>query len=485
MKKYLSTILAAFAGAIIALGLYYLLIMPQEQSNQPEYRSTSGEAVATYQTSNTDNSYNASKTIVGPDFGSAANKTVHAVVHIKTKGKRRTTIYEQFFGFGQRDGEVPVRASGSGVIISSDGYILTNNHVVESAEEIKVTLNDKRTFEAKIEGLDPSTDLALIKIDKDSLPNLEMGDSDELSIGEWVLAVGNPFNLTSTVTAGIVSAKARNINILGERSSIESFIQTDAAVNRGNSGGALVNTEGELVGINAAIASSTGSYTGYSFAIPVNIAEKVANDLKKYGMVQRAFIGVTIRDINSKLAEKEDIDKLRGVYIDGVEDDGAADKGGLEEGDVIVSVDGTPVNSSGRLLELIAQYHPGDKVDINYIRNNKKKSVTLVLQGRTGETKLLEPDELSISSVLGANLENVKGEELERLGIDHGVQVTELSSGKLKSAGIREGFIITHVDKERVKSAKELKNILSEKEGGVLIKGVYPNGMQAYYGFGL
>ncbi|MCF8217540.1 MAG: Do family serine endopeptidase [Bacteroidales bacterium] len=485
MKKYLSTILAAFAGAILALGLYHLLLSPQEQSSQAEYTSASQEAVTAYQTGNTSTSYNASKTIVGPDFGAAADKTVHAVVHIKTKAKRRTTIYEQFFGLEPRNGDVPMRASGSGVIISSDGYILTNNHVVESAEEIKVTLNDKRTYDAKIEGLDPSTDLALIKIDEKNLPYLEMGDSDKLSIGEWVLAVGNPFNLTSTVTAGIVSAKARNINILGKRSAIESFIQTDAAVNRGNSGGALVNTEGELVGINAAIASNTGSYTGYSFAIPVNIAEKVANDLKKYGMVQRAFIGVTIRDINSKLAEKEDIDKLQGVYIDGVEDDGAADKGGLKEGDIIVSIDGNQVNSSGRLLELIAQYHPGDKVDINYIRNNKKKSVTLVLQGRTGKTKLLDPDELSISSVLGATLENAEGDQLQRLGIEQGVQVTELRSGKLKSAGIREGFIITHVDKKKVDSAEELKDILSEKEGGVLIKGVYPNGMQAYYGFGL
>lgn len=487
MKKYISIILAAFAGAVIALGLYYVLIMPQEQSNQSEFTNTSGDPVATYKTSNTDNSYNYNtpKTIVGPDFGTAADKTVHAVVHIKTKAKRRTSAYEQFFGFGPRDGEIPLRASGSGVIISSDGYILTNNHVVESAEEIEVTLNDKRTFDAEIVGLDPNTDLGLIKIDQKNLPHLKMGNSDELSVGEWVLAVGNPFNLTSTVTAGIVSAKARNINILGRRSSVESFIQTDAAVNRGNSGGALVNTQGELVGVNAAIASNTGSYTGYSFAIPVNIAKKVANDLKEYGMVQRAFLGVSIRDIDSKLAEEEGFDELRGVYVDDVEDGSAADEAGLREGDIIISVDDNTVNSSGRLLELIAQYHPGDEVDISYFRGNKEKTVTLVLQGRTGKTKLLDPDDLNMSSVLGATFEDVETDELERLGIEQGVQVTELRSGKLKSAGIREGFIITHVDKEKIDSAEELKDILSEKEGGVLIKGVYPNGMQAYYGFGL
>ena len=482
MKKYLSTVLAAFAGAIIALGLYFL-ITPDSASTQSEYKQASSDAVSTYQTSQNYNK--GSKEIVGPDFGAAAEKTVHAVVHIKTKAKRRTSIYEQFFGFQRRNRNAPVRASGSGVIISSDGYILTNNHVVESADEIKVTLNDKRTFNAKVVGLDANTDLALIKIDQKNLPYLEMGNSDSVKVGEWVLAVGNPFNLTSTVTAGIVSAKARNINILGKRSSIESFIQTDAAVNRGNSGGALVNTKGELVGINAAIASNTGSYTGYSFAIPVNIARKVANDLKKYGVVQRAFIGVTIRDLNSKLADKEDIDKLRGVYIEGVKDDGAADEGGLKKGDLIISVDGKPINSTGRLLALVAQYHPGDEMDIEYIRNNKKKSVTLVLQGRTGKTKIVEPDELKISSVLGANFKTLKGDKIEKLGIEQGVQITELNSGKLRSAGVREGFIITHVDKQRVESAQELKEVLSDRKGGVLIKGLYPNGIQAYYGVGL
>lgn len=481
MKKYLGYLITAILGGLIAVGTI-MLIFPGNNDRNLMQQTGNQDSFPVYQTSNT---YNPSKEIVAPDFGAAADKSVHAVVHIKTKTERPSSIYEEFFGLTPRGAGRYVSASGSGVIISEDGYIVTNNHVVESAEEIEVTLNDKRSYTAKVVGLDPNTDLALIKIEESGLPFLRMGDSDELSVGEWVLAVGNPFNLTSTVTAGIVSAKARNINILGRRSAIESFIQTDAAVNRGNSGGALVNTKGELVGVNAAIASNTGSYTGYSFAIPANIARKVIADLKEYGMVQRAFIGVTIRELTSELAEEENIERIKGVYVEGVEDDGAADEGGIKSGDVIVSIDGKMVNSSGRLLELVAQYNPGDEIEVVVVRDNKRKSFRLTLEGPHGEKKVLSPEEMSISTVLGASFKSLSKEELKELGLEHGVQVTDLESGKLRSAGIREGFIITGVDREKVKSAKELKELLSSKDGGVLLEGVYPNGMRAYYGFGL
>lgn len=480
MKKYAGYFITALLGGLIAASSLWLF----EGGDATSHLQQAGykDSFPVYQTSN---DYNPAKQIVAPDFGAAANKSVHAVVHIKTEYERKTSTYQDFFGFRSPRKNSPVKASGSGVIISEDGYIVTNNHVVESADNITVTLNDKRTYDAEVVGLDPNTDLGLIKIDAENLPYLEMGNSDELSVGEWVLAVGNPFNLTSTVTAGIVSAKARNINILGRRSAIESFIQTDAAVNRGNSGGALVNTQGKLVGINAAIASNTGSYTGYSFAIPVNIARKVINDLKEYGFVQRAYIGITIREMNSKLADKEDIDKIKGVYVEGVENGGAADKVGLKSGDVIVSFEGKPVNSSGRLLELVAMHHPGDKVKIEFIRHGKLKSTRLVLQSKEGKTKLLTKKQRSVTSILGAKLEELPQDKLGKFGLDGGVQVKELHAGKLRSAGIREGFIIISIDREKVSSVKDVKKILNKKSGGVLIEGMYPNGMRAYYGFGL
>lgn len=480
MRKYIKYVIIAFLGGLIASGAFWLIM---DSNSKTEIRQVSHkDSVPVYQTSNT---YNPAKEIVGPDMGAAAKKSVHAVVHIKTDYERKTSTYEKFFGFRRRSPNEPVQARGSGVIISEDGYIVTNNHVVESADKIKVTLNDKRTFDAEVVGLDANTDLGLIKIDAENLPTLEMGNSDRLSVGEWVLAVGNPFNLTSTVTAGIVSAKARNINILGRRSSIESFIQTDAAVNRGNSGGALVNTEGKLVGINAAIASNTGSYTGYSFAIPINIVRKVVKDLKEFGFVQRGYIGVTIRSLNSKLANKKGIDKIKGVYINDVKEDGAADKAGLKKGDVIISVNGKPVNSSGRLLALIALHRPGDKVRLGIRRDKERKSVEVILRNKNNETNLITKEERSVTSMLGAKLEKLSSDKMEKFGLESGVQVKELNQGKFKSAGIREGFIIVSIDREKVESVGEIKEILNNKTGGVLLEGIYPNGMRAYYGFGL
>ena len=333
------------------------------------------------------------------DLTSAAEQSVHAVVHIKTTFLYRTSgwddffsgsFWEDFFNFSSPFGthEQQVMGAGSGVIISADGYIVTNNHVVENAQDITVTLNDKREFPATIVGTDPQTDLALIKIECDGLPTLTFGNSDQVRIGEWVLAVGNPFNLTSTVTAGIVSAKARNLDILGENTSIESFIQTDAAVNQGNSGGALVNASGELIGINSAIASHTGYYTGYSFAIPSNIARKVVGDLKEYGMVQRAVLAVTIQEVDNNVAQELNLSQVKGVCITSVADDGAAYRAGLQQYDVITSINGSEVNSVSELREVLAQYSPGDRVEVAYLRNGSSHKTPLTLLNSEGTTQL-------------------------------------------------------------------------------------------------
>jgi serine protease Do len=427
-----------------------------------------------------------------PDFVDAAELTIHTVVHIKTFYTRKSSVYDNFFGFHDFFGfdpfprrSYPIQASGSGVIISSDGYIVTNNHVVQEAEQIEVTLNDKRTFQAKIVGRDPSTDLALIKVEAKDLPYILFGNSDQVKVGEWVLAVGNPFNLTSTVTAGIVSAKARNINILGDKSAIESFIQTDAAVNRGNSGGALVNSRGELVGVNAAIASNTGAYTGYSFAIPVNIVRKVMADLKEFGEVQRAVIGASIVEIDSKLADEKGLKRIRGVYVAGVSANGSAATAGLEEGDVILEINGIRVNSKSELLEMIGRQRPGDKVKIIVERKGKERTYNLTLLNAKGTTDVVTRESQSVTSLLGGGFADASSEELRKLGLSHGVKVISLEGGKMLSSGIREGFIITSVDNQPIKSVDDLVSYLNSKRGGVLIEGVYPNGMRAYYGFGL
>ncbi len=426
------------------------------------------------------------------DFTFAADKSVPAVVNIKTSFTQKNSYYDDFFApfndffqmnpFSQK---YPIAASGSGVIVSEDGYIVTNNHVVQDAEQISVTLNDKREYTATIVGSDPSTDLALIKIEEKGLPFLQFGNSDQVKIGEWVLAVGNPFNLTSTVTAGIVSAKARNINILGGGSSVESFIQTDAAVNPGNSGGALVNTRGELIGINAAIASNTGSYAGYSFAIPSNIASKVVNDLKQFGMVQRAYLGADITDITAANAKEHGLSGLKGVYVSAVNDGGAAWDAGIEPGDVILSVEGNEVNSSSRLLELIAEKHPGDKMNVVLQRNGKSLSKSIELQNRRGETSMLKKDDQMATTYLGATFVEPDQDEMSKLRLQYGLKIAELGDGVLKRAGIKEGFIVTKIDGVEIHTMEDIENTLIEKSGGVLMEGYYANGMKAYYGFGL
>ncbi len=489
MKKFIGTMLIAIAGGLVAIGAYSWFDNRDSKTTNHSFQS---ENIPAYLTGMPV----ASGPMVLPDFTEAASNTIHAVVHIKTEYQRKSSVYDNFFDlrefFGERSPRgpsqsEPIVATGSGVIISSDGYIVTNNHVVTESNKVEVTLNDKRTYPATVVGTDPSTDLALLKIDASGLPFVIYGNSDQLKIGEWVLAVGNPFNLTSTVTAGIVSAKARNINILGtpDGTAIESFIQTDAAVNRGNSGGALVNTQGELVGINAAIASGTGFYAGYSFAIPVNIVSKVVHDLREFGVVQRGFMGVSIRELDSQLANDQGITEIKGVYVAEVTENGSARAAGLRSGDIILNVEGVPVNSTSELLEIVGQHSPGDKVNVSVKRSNKEMEFNVTLKNRDGNVETVKREELDISSILGASLKPVSEELKNQLGIKYGMEVVDLRDGKLRSAGVRPGFIITQIDGNKVASAQDLTKILSNKTGGVLVEGLYPNRTRAYYGFGM
>lgn len=373
--------------------------------------------------------------------------------------------------------------AGSGVIISPEGYIVTNNHVIEDADNIEVILNDNRKFTAKVIGRDPNTDIALVKIDAKDLPYLVWGNSETLKLGEWVLAVGNPFNLTSTVTAGIVSAKSRSIGIMSGQLQLESFIQTDAAVNPGNSGGALVNAIGDLVGINAAIASRTGSYSGYSFAVPASIARKVVDDLKQFGEVQRALLGVEIRTVDDNLAKEKKMDKIEGVYVAKTTEQGAARQAGIKEGDVITVVNGNQVNTISQLQEQIGKYRPGDKVVITVKRNGDLKQFTVLLRNTKGDTSIVKES----FSVLGAEFAPITEKDKERLKIEEGIQVVNLTNGKLKEAGVKIGFIITDLNKTAVSSVEDIKRVLSQSNNKkpILVEGVYPGGEWTYYVFKL
>ena len=425
------------------------------------------------------------------DFTSAAEKTVNAVVHISSEYQQTyqsDPMFEFFWGPQGSNGSILQIATGSGVIISEDGYIITNNHVIDDAEKIMITFNEGRELEASIVGADPNTDLALLKVDETNLPYTSFGNSDEVKLGDWVLAVGNPFNLTSTVTAGIVSAKARNINILRRNENVfplESFIQTDAAVNPGNSGGALVNPQGLLVGINTAIASKTGSYSGYSFAIPSNIALKVVNDLKKYGMVQRAFIGVIIQDVSQEIMNDFKLPDTKGVMVKDLTDGGAAVDAGIKVNDVILKVENIEVNDVPELQEQIGKFKPGDEVSLIVRRNNDTKLVRVVLRNENGNTTLTDRKEIERQAVIfGASFRDIS-DEYNSININHGVIVEDLKEGRLKDAGLKKGFIITHIDKYPIKSKKQLLNILKSKKGGILIEGKFENGVKGYFGFGL
>ena len=438
------------------------------------------------------------------DLTFAAEKALPAVVHIRyVQNSKVETVevesdpFSDFFGdfFGspgrgnggkqKRQVQTPKReATGSGVIISADGYIVTNNHVVEGADQLTVTLNDNREFSARIIGTDKSTDLALIKIDGKNLPTLPIGDSDKLKVGEWVLAVGNPFNLNSTVTAGIVSAKARSLG----GNPIESFIQTDAAINQGNSGGALVNTQGELVGINAMLYSQTGSYSGYGFAIPTTIMNKVVADIKQYGSVQRAVMGIKGGDVRVYLdMEKEkgkehDLGTNGGIYVESVEDGGAGSAVGLKSGDVIVAADGRKLTKMAELQELLSGKKPGDKITITYLRNKKKTTATATLKNAQGNTKVMKSADLDI---LGGNFKEITDDQKRQLNISSGLEVIRVNNGALKDAGVAKGFIIQKVNEQIIKSTEDLQKAVKEastsKDPVLYIQGIYPTGKKAYF----
>jgi len=420
------------------------------------------------------------------DFTKAVSQSINAVVHVKTKVFREyaaNPLYEFFFGEQPQGEPAPIMGFGSGVVLSEDGYIVTNNHVIEGSDEVVVVLEDKREFDAELVGSDPTTDIALLKVNAEDMDYLPFGNSDELLLGEWVLAIGNPYNLTSTVTAGIVSAKARNININRSNFSIESFIQTDAAVNPGNSGGALINTRGELVGINTAIASRTGAFTGYSFAVPVSIVKKLVDDLIEFGAVQRAILGVTIQDVTSEMAAEKEFDEIEGVYVNELRPEGAAKQAGIKEGDVIISIDEVRVNSVAELQEKVSKYRPKDKVKVIIKRDGKLKQFDVVLRNMEGSTDIVKRND--ILETLGAKFEPVTDREKRSLGIRNGVKVTSVETGKFMKVGIKEGFVLTSVNKKPVNNVKDIANILKDTEGGVIIEGVYPDGSKSYYAFGM
>lgn len=440
------------------------------------------------------------------DLTYAAEKSLPSVVHIlSTKNSKVQTVEVEndpfsdffsdpfgFFGNPQGNGGKQRRSvrtpkqqgSGSGVIISADGYIVTNNHVVADADELTVTLNDNKEYSARIIGTDKASDLALIKIDGKNLPAITIANSDDIKVGEWVLAVGNPFNLTNTVTAGIVSAKARSLYQNG----VESFIQTDAAINPGNSGGALVNTRGELIGINAMLYSQTGSFSGYGFAIPTSIMNKVVADLKQYGTVQRALIGIQGQDVKNYVDAKkdkgEDIDlgTMEGIYVAKVTEESAAEEAGMKEGDVIIAIDGKPVNKMAELQEVLAKKRPGDKVTVTYLRDKKKATKTVTLKNEKGNTQVVKKADLD---VLGGNFRAITNAQKEQLNIGYGLEVLKVNSGRLKTAGITKGFIIQRVNDNAVKTIDDLQNAVKEastsKDPVLYIQGVYPTGKKAYF----
>jgi Do/DeqQ family serine protease len=431
------------------------------------------------------------------DFIQASENTINSVVHVTTKVVQTSfqrDIFQEFFygpGAGGREFKQYGSGSGSGVIVSSEGYIVTNNHVIENASEIEVILNDNSKYTAKVVGTDPSTDIAILKIEGSGFQPIPLGNSDDLKVGEWVLAVGNPFNLTSTVTAGIVSAKARNINLLSDRSKqdvipIESFIQTDAAVNPGNSGGALVNTKGELVGINTAIASQTGSYSGYSFAVPVNLVEKVMRDLIDYGVVQRGYLGVQINDITQEIKTKNNLSSTKGVFVAKVIEDGSADKAGINDGDVILKIGTKEVNSVASLQEEIGKRRPGDKVSITVrTKKGEEEIKELILRNKEGETKLISKEEISKNAALGATFTELTDKEKKELNITYGVKIKSIQAGKLKSIGLTEGMVISKVNNEPIESVEQLTTKLNGVNRGILLEIVTESGQRDYKGFGL
>ena len=480
LKLIFSFLLVSLLSASVAIGTYSYLNLKNGDYSSDVFSSRQELRAVSYATP-----------AENTDFTYAAEQSVNAVVHIKITPRQseRGRGYRdplEFF-FGDRGSQYQVRPRfGSGVIVSADGYVVTNNHVIEGASEIEVKSNDDQVYKAKFIGGDALTDVALLKIEGKDLHALSFGDSDQLKVGEWVLAVGNPFNLTSTVTAGIVSAKGRSdvMASYGSRDSqqnIQSYIQTDAAVNPGNSGGALVNTKGELIGINTAILSQTGSFAGHSFAIPSNIVKKVVSDIRQYGIVQRAMLGISVADGDLSVLKEREPDKYGkikindGIYISGFLNS-TAQKAGLQEGDVVTAIDGKKVKNLSELKGLLSGYSPGNKVDVQVYRNNATRNFTVELKNDLGTTEIVK------QNILGAVFKELSNEVKERLGINYGVEVTELvDNGKMSAAGVRNGFIILAADEKRISSSADLDTVVTavlKKENdnrGLLIRGFYPN----------
>lgn len=501
MKNFSALLIAAVLGSAITLGSMELFdVGPNDKTLKIEH--IDGTPVVS-------TAYTDEGEAIPLDFTAAAEKTMPSVVHIRstiTNGSSRLNrqqpeipeelrdFFGPFFRQDPRGREAPRVGSGSGVIINENGYIVTNNHVIADAEDVDVTLNDNRSYKARVIGTDPTTDIAVLKIDATDLPALSLFNSDNVKVGEWVLAVGNPFNLNSTVTAGIVSAKGRSINILATanpgdsiNNAIESFIQTDAAINPGNSGGALVNLNGDLIGINTAIASPTGAYSGYAFAVPANIVSRVVEDLIAYGAVQRGLLGVQINNINSAFAEENNLDVNAGAYVAGVAPNSAAADAGVESGDVITGIDGRSVKNTAELIGYVGSKRPGDEVTLTVNRNGREQSVDVTLRNREGTTEIIKKERPELLSVLGADLESVDKETLAELGVSSGVRVKELHAGKLRAeTEIREGFIITKIDGKSVSTPEEVTELLKNRKGGVLIEGKYEGSDRTYYyGMGL
>ncbi|MBT1703038.1 Do family serine endopeptidase [Chryseosolibacter indicus] len=492
MRKFGSLFLAAVLGSVCTVASYQWL--------EGEKENVKVEHIANIPTSKVAYTVDEDGKAVPLDFTVAAEKVMPAVVHIrstqegtsrKSNGREEYQFdpFRDFFGprFQQQG---PSQSTGSGVIINESGYIVTNNHVVEGADVVEVSLTDNRTFKAEVIGTDPDTDIALIKINQKGLPYLSFVDSDKTKVGEWVLAIGNPFNLNSTVTAGIISAKGRSINILSRNSNngqgstaIESFIQTDAAINPGNSGGALVDLQGGLVGINTAIASPTGSYSGYGFAVPSDIVSKVVEDLLKFGTVQRGWLGVSIASVNSDLVKEYDLSVNEGAYISAFADQSSAKEAGLKEGDVVIKIDETPIRSNTALIEYIGRRRPGDKVNVTVNRKGKEMTIPVVLKNKEGKTDAVKPEEREGFATLGIELEDIDAKVLKKLDINSGVRVKDVGNGKLaKYTEMREGFIITKVNDTPVKSVKEFNEILKKKKPGelVILSGTYEDFPREY-----
>lgn len=487
---FLGMLLASMIGAIIALAGVSFMVSPQNATSFDEKQQTSFVNMLS------------GKNFTIPDginFVASAQIVTPAVVHVKSQvsyssGNSQRDPMQEFFGFPPRDGQhqgpSQGMSSGSGVIISADGYIVTNNHVVEGSNKVEIALDNNKRFIATVVGTDPSTDLALLKIEADNLPFVKFGDSDQTQIGEWVLAVGNPFDLNSTVTAGIISAKARNINILKDENNmqVESFIQTDAVVNPGNSGGALVNLAGELIGINTAIASNTGTFTGYSFAVPSTLVKKVMDDLMKFGTVQRGLLGVNIQNVSPELAEylKKEFPVEQGVYVGGVNENSGGKEAGLREGDIIIGVDGRVTNSVASLQEMVARKRPGDKVEVEYIRDGKKSKTTATLKNFSGDTNIVKKEIEKRFEFGGLVVEDVKGPIKEQLELSGGALITSIGSANWREAGAKEGFIITSIisndGRIRISSAENLIEVLEDKNGEeVVVLGMFQDGTEYYF----